>query len=211
MLRATPPDPAPRRRVRGLGAARRATAEEATVEQTRDPGTNRGSLSPSVEGIEKGWTVYDALGRPLGNVTDVDTDRGRLGIDGRSAGFDEFEVPLTAVREAGDNDVHLAPAVDPDSIAGRTPRFIDAPRDEPIPARPRMEPAHAARPTAAAAGPTPRPVAAERGGPAPVWTEGEEAGGPGRWRPYLGLAAAGLGAAGYAWWRRRRKQTSWDR
>jgi CBS domain-containing protein len=74
-----------------------------------------------------------------------------------------------------------------------------------------MEPAHAARPTAAAAGPTLRPVAAERGGPAPVWTEGEEAGGSGRWRPYLGLAAAGLGAAGYAWWRRRRKQTSWDR
>ena len=179
--------------------------------QTRDPGASRGSASPSIDVIEKGWTVYDALGRPLGNVTDVDRARGRLVVDGRSVGFDEFEVPLTAVREAGDNDVHLAQAVDPDAVAGATPRFVDPPRDEPRPARARTAPADAARPTAAPAGPPPRPVAAERGGPAPVWTEGDGAGRFDRWRPYLGLAAVGLGAAGYAWWRRRRQPTYWER
>ena len=133
-------------------------------------------------------------------------------VDGRSVGFDEFEVPLTAVREAGDNDVRLAQAVDPDTgAAGGAPRFIEAPRDEPRPARAQTAPADAARPTAAPAGPTLRPVTAEHGGPAPVWTEERDAGGFGRWLPYVGVAAAGLGAAGYAWWRRRRKPTYWER
>ena len=34
--------------------------------------------------IEKGWTVYDAVKHPIGQITDVDRDRGRLLIDGRS-------------------------------------------------------------------------------------------------------------------------------
>ena len=164
--------------------------------------------------------VYDALGRPLGNVTDVDRSRGRLVVDGRSAGFDEFEVPLTAVREAGDNDVHLALAVDPTQhTGGGIPHFTDPPSDEPIRPRTQPSPTGAAPSTAtgsprsatAATTPTVRPIAAERGGPAPVWTEEQDADGLDRWRPYLGLAAAGLGAAGYAWWRRRRKQTYWER
>ena len=67
----------------GLGAAGPATAEEATVAQTRDLGTNRGSSSPSIDVIEKGWTVYDALERPLGTSptsTDPGTARDRWPI-----------------------------------------------------------------------------------------------------------------------------------
>jgi CBS domain-containing protein len=188
------------------------TAEEATMAQTRDPDNGATLSAARIDRIEKGWGVSDALGRQLGNVTDVDRASGRLVVDGRSVGFDEFEVPLTAVREAGDNDVRLAQAVDPDTgAAGGAPRFIDAPRDEPRPARAQTAPADAARPTAAPAGPTLRPVTAEHGGPAPVWTEERDAGGFGRWLPYVGVAAAGLGAAGYAWWRRRRKPTYWER
>jgi CBS domain-containing protein len=191
------------------------------VEQTRDPGTDRGPESPTLDVIEKGWTVYDALGRPLGNVTDVDRSRGRLVVDGRSAGFDELKAPLTAVREAGDNDVHLALAVDPTQhTGGGIPHFTDPPPDEPIRPRTQPSPIGAAQPSAtssprsatAATTPTSRPVAAERDGPAPVWTEQQDAGGLGRWLPFLGLLAAGaLGAIGYAWWRRRRKQTYWER
>jgi hypothetical protein len=69
--------------------------------QTRDPDNDMTSSAARIDRIEKGWGVYDALGRPLGNVTDVDRASGQLVVDGRSVGFDEFEVPLTAVREAG--------------------------------------------------------------------------------------------------------------
>jgi CBS domain-containing protein len=139
------------------------------VEQTRDPGPDRGPAASTLDVIEKGWTVYDSLGRPLGNATDVDRSRGRLIVDGRSAGFDEFEVPLTAVREAGDNDVHLALAIDPTQhTGGGIPHFTDPSPDEPI--RPRTQPT-----------PTARPIAAERGGPAPEWTEEQDTGGLDRW------------------------------
>ena len=74
--------------------------------------------------IEKGWTVYDAVEHPIGTITDVDRDRGRLLIDGRSAGFEDFDVPLEAVREAGDNEVHLTLTVDTNRRAdGGTPQF----------------------------------------------------------------------------------------
>jgi hypothetical protein len=46
--------------------------------------------------IEKGWTVYDAAGAPVGNVADVGPEV--LRVDGRPEGRDYFEVPLGAVR-----------------------------------------------------------------------------------------------------------------
>src|SRR5262245_29569787 len=57
--------------------------------------------------VEKGWTVYDSLERPLGTVTDVDTSRGILEVDGRPVGFGTFEIPLDFVGQSGDNKVHL--------------------------------------------------------------------------------------------------------
>src|SRR6185503_3751271 len=96
--------------------------------QTRDPDTGTASSAARIDRIEKGWGVYDALGRPLGNATDVDRAQGRLLVDGRAVGFDEFEVPLTAIREAGGNEVHLALTVDPNLGAeSSSPRFVDAP------------------------------------------------------------------------------------
>jgi CBS domain-containing protein len=78
--------------------------------------------------IEKGWTVYDAVGRPIGNVTDTDTERGSIILDGRPTGFDTFEIPLSAVARSGDNEVHLSKAIDPvPPAAGGTPRLVDPP------------------------------------------------------------------------------------
>ena len=55
--------------------------------------------------IELGWTVYDELGRPVGNVTEVEGDR--LKVDGRPEGLGYLNLPMSAVKRAGDNEVHL--------------------------------------------------------------------------------------------------------
>jgi CBS domain-containing protein len=188
--------------------------------QTRDHDADSVASTGRIDAIEKGWTVYDAVQRPVGNVTDVDRQAGELVVDGRSVGFGEFAVPLTAVRAARDNDVYLALAVDPTQHAeDATPRFIDPPVDRP--SRPET-----ARPTvdttppkgtattspSAATTPTGRVVTAERGGPSPVWDEGEGDRRFGRWTPYVGaLATVGIGALGYYWWRRRQRRTAWER
>jgi CBS domain-containing protein len=188
--------------------------------QTRDHDADSSASTGSIDNIEKGWTVYDAVRHPLGNVTDVDAETGQLVVDGRSVGFGEFAVPLTAVRDARDNDVHLALAVDPTpNTEGATPRFIDPPIDrpsEPDTARPTLDvtppQSTATTSTSTATTPTPSAVAAERGGPAPVRDEGEDARRFGRWTPYVGvLATGGIGALGYYWWRRRRRKTAWER
>lgn len=78
--------------------------------------------------IEKGWTVYDAVGHPIGNVTEIDYGRNVLEVDGRPEGFDAFEVPLSLVDSAGSNEVHLAKVVDTSAHApGSAPRFVDQP------------------------------------------------------------------------------------
>jgi len=80
--------------------------------------------------IEKGWTVYDALEHPIGTVTDVDTDRGVLMIDGRPVGLDTYEVATDLVRRAGDNEVHLTTVIETESLEeGAAPRLVDAPAD----------------------------------------------------------------------------------
>src|SRR5689334_4809084 len=115
------PSPASRRHADSLRQTGHTTWEEASMEATRDPHTGSRLSAAHTDRIEKGWTAYDALNRPLGNVTDVDTSRGQLRIDGRSVGFTEFEVPLAAVRDARDNDVYLALTVDPDHLVEGTP------------------------------------------------------------------------------------------
>jgi CBS domain-containing protein len=86
------------------------------------------SASGNRHHIEKGWTVYDAAERPIGNVTEVDTARDVLGVDGRPQGFDTFEVSLGYVDRAGGNDVFLTRVVDTDPNAtGGIPRFVEAP------------------------------------------------------------------------------------
>ena len=65
--------------------------------------------------IEKGWSVYDSLGRPLGNVTDV--EGGQLRIDGRPEGLGFLEVPFSSVRGAAEGDVHLS--VRMEEVTGR--------------------------------------------------------------------------------------------
>ena len=190
--------------------------------QTPDPSARSsatGRPDSDVDSIELGWTVYDAVQRPVGNVTDVDLDRRRLVVDGRPVGFGEFEVPLTAVRDAGDNDVHLALTVDPTRhTEGAAPLFTDQSDSGPSRAestrqadsRPRQP--QATRPTPAATTTTSRSAPPEHGSPAQVWTEREEPSGFGRWMPYVPLlAAGGVGAAAYYWWRRRQRKTYWER
>src|SRR3954451_24014609 len=48
-----------------------------------------------------GATVYDALSRPVGNVTDIEGDI--LHGDGRPEGIGFVEVPLANVQEVDDN------------------------------------------------------------------------------------------------------------
>ena len=80
--------------------------------------------------IEKGWTVLDAIERPIGNVSDVDTAAGILQVDGRAQGFETYEVPLSFVERTGTNEVRLGKILDPES-AGSMPRFLDRPASRP--------------------------------------------------------------------------------
>src|SRR5690606_16851858 len=78
------------------------------------------------QSIEKGWTVYDAVQRPIGNVTDVDTARDVLIVDGRPTGFNTFEIPLSFVRNTRENEIHLTKTLEStEPSRGGTPRFVD--------------------------------------------------------------------------------------
>jgi len=85
--------------------------------------------------IEKGWTVYDALEHPIGTVTDVDSARSVLTVDGRPVGLGTFEVPLDLVSRSGGNEVYLTKVIEPGSL-GETEslRMVDPPAPTPIPA-----------------------------------------------------------------------------
>ena len=64
-----------------------------------------GSSGTATRGIELGWQVYDAVEHPVGNVADVEHERGQLRIDGRPVGFDFYEVPLGDVKQVVDGNV----------------------------------------------------------------------------------------------------------
>lgn len=96
----------------------------------RGSGGSAGGTGAMLHQIEKGWTVYDAIERPVGNVTDVDAARSTLQVDGRPAGFDAFEVPLRIVARAGDGEVRLSQVVDVEQSAGdAVPRFVAVPAE----------------------------------------------------------------------------------
>lgn len=78
--------------------------------------------------IEKGWTVLDAVGTPIGNVTDVDLERGKIAVDGRPAGYSAFEAPLSYVGKSTDHEVHLNKVIDAGAAStDAVPTFIDPP------------------------------------------------------------------------------------
>ena len=73
--------------------------------------------------------MYDAVGRPVGNVTEIDTARDILQVDGRPQGFDTYEIPLSMVDRTGDtgsNEIHLDKVIDTNGSGG-VPRFMDPP------------------------------------------------------------------------------------
>lgn len=74
--------------------------------QSFDSSRDRATGRPNVGAIEKGWSVYDSLERPIGNVTDVE-DR-LLRIDGRPEGIGFVEVPLSRIESTGDGEVRLS-------------------------------------------------------------------------------------------------------
>lgn len=159
--------------------------------------------------VEKGWTVYDAAEHPLGNVSDVDHAAGRLVIDGRPVGYGTFDVPLSAVRRTGDNEVHLALTIDAGArAAGATPRLTERGEASQRGAGAVLAPGLAGTTTGATT--TTRDTATtRRGGPAPVWTEGDGSRGwSGTTIALTTAALGGLGAAGYYYWRRRQRKSA---
>lgn len=104
-------------------------------QDSRDPRKSTGraptdARTGNTQLIEKGWSVHDAVDRAIGNVTDVDTARGVLVVDGRPVGFEAFEVPLSIVSRTSPNDVFLSKVLDPKASANDdVPHFVDPPRD----------------------------------------------------------------------------------
>ena len=64
------------------------------------------TVRPDLSRIQAGWTVYDALDRPVGNATDVDTTQ--LRVDGRPEGLGYFSVSTDLVRDVRDGSIHLS-------------------------------------------------------------------------------------------------------
>jgi len=81
--------------------------------------------------IEKGWTVWDAVEHPIGTVTDVDSARSVMVIDGRPVGLGSFEIPLDLVAGTGGtdgNEVRLTKVIElADANDATTLRMVDPP------------------------------------------------------------------------------------
>ena len=208
------------------------------------PPENRAGASSSghaaVQLIEKGWTVYDAVGRPVGNVTEIDDARGVLELDGRPQGSGSFQIPLTMVASTSDGNVQLARVVDPNtSQVGGAPSFVDPPstttttagttrsrartRAEPtsIPTSTSTPPRASSTPTTDPVGPgTMRefsPPYASRHptmgpeGVTPSWGDEHEDGWSASKVAMAGLALGGLAAATYFMRRRMRRKSAFER
>jgi len=155
--------------------------------------------------IELGGTVYDAVGVAIGTVHDVDIDRRRLVVDGRPMGFEQYEVPLTAVDRVVGNEAHLNLKLDTTASRGDSVQFVRPPSD--------------VRSTASAHTATPhvQPAAAARAAPtgtnrAPIWDHEEHESSNGKMYGLAGLAVAGLAAgAGYYWWRQMQRMSTLER
>lgn len=63
------------------------------------------TASADLARIQPGWTVYDALDRPIGNVTDV--GNGELQVDGRPEGLGFFTLRADTVRAVEEGSVRV--------------------------------------------------------------------------------------------------------
>jgi CBS domain-containing protein len=159
--------------------------------------------------IEKGWTVYDAVQHPVGNVSDVFPERSVMVIDGRPEGYDSFELPLSAVERTTDNEVHLRQRVDVASTpAGGSPRFVEVTTARVA--------TGGVTSTTTTTFTTPRVAQASSpraSTPPPVWIDQSDEEDEG-W-PIAKLAAAGVALGGVALatylLRQRRQKSAWER
>jgi CBS domain-containing protein len=205
--------------------------QRAPEHRDRSTGSSRGAGQL----IEKGWTVYDALERPIGNVTDIDTARNVLHLDGRAQGFDTYEVPLSFVDTTGNNEVRLSKAVDAGATApGVTPRFVDQPATSAtagtsrVRARSRTEADAPGGPRSRTAGATADPATAETmreftppyatgtsatepRATTPFWTTDDDRGWSAKKLAMAGLAFGGVAAASYVMRRRMRRKSAFER
>ena len=175
----------------------------ATERQTGTGGSaERGAIDEGAShGVELGWTVFDSLERPIGNVADL--EGGRLRIDGRPQGHGFFDVPASSIRSAADGHVYLDRQLeDVFNLPGTTGATYGGPVGGT---------ATAGRDTGAGWEPTPqvetetRTRSGERTTP-PTFAQEREQGSP---RPKLLAMLGTAGAAtalgvGVARWRRRR-------
>jgi len=197
---------------------------------------SRGTGAPNdVSQIELGWSVYDALGRPVGNVVDVEQGRGQLRIDGRPVGFDFYEVPLSSVKEVKNDDVYLSAQLDARSASSdqfprwmsdadvasnavtSTQRVSDAPRTTSPGGRSDTSASmhtSSAAPSASWSSTVEHPINANvvstTSRDVPVWTEDDDE----RMSYVPWIAAVGVGAAGaagYYWWLQHQRRTPYQR
>jgi CBS domain-containing protein len=68
--------------------------------------SGRAATSADLGRIQPGWTVYDSLDRPAGNIAEV--EGGELHVDGRPEGLGFYRVPTSAVRSVEDGNVYLS-------------------------------------------------------------------------------------------------------
>jgi CBS domain-containing protein len=209
---------------------------EIAMDQQR-PLENRAGAVGSGRGasqfIEKGWTVYDAVEHPIGNVTDVDTTRDVLFVDGRAEGFSTYEIPLSMIDSAGTNEVHLTKVIDV-NVTGGIPRFLDQAETTTTPgttrSRTRVTSATAGAPTdtrsrVTDADTTPtstgtmreftppyasRHPTMEPQGVTPSWTGEDDTGWSTSKIAMAGLALGGLAATTYVMRRRMRRKTRFE-
>ena len=206
------------------------------MSQQRPPENRAGAIGSgrgAGQFIEKGWTVYDAVEHPIGNVTEIDTARDVLQVDGRAQGFNTYEIPLSFIDSAGSNEVHLTRVVDTTTnTTGGTPRFVDQPvaattsGPSRARARSRTEPTTSdltttRAPTTAAPATTGTmreftPPYASRHptmgpeGETPSWGTDDDSGWSAKKIGMVGLALGGLAASTYFMRRRMRRKTRFE-
>ena len=211
-------------RTRATGVSLGTRVEEESMAQDVT-GPREPSAAGAADTIEKGWSVYDALERPVGNVTDV--EGGRIRIDGRPEGLGYLNLPLAAVRSAGDNDVYLSlrmedfhehdPDFPPMGVAGST-TAAGAAGSGPIVRGP-ADTARDEQVVGSSFTASGQPVGV--GSNTPVgeepdsfraWDQSVEQRSGRSWLSWLApLGATAAGAAGYLWWRRRTRRSRLQR
>lgn len=74
--------------------------------QSYEPARDRtATASVDLTRVQPGWTVYDAVDRPIGNVSNFAA--GELRIDGRPEGLGFFTVPVETIRSVEEGSVYV--------------------------------------------------------------------------------------------------------